>query len=154
MSLGWSGLGSLRLSQSVAGPGPAGWELWVLAGQLLPAPLGTLPLVSLVPRCGLVGLPHSMAIQSSRGECPRRTMQKLHCILRPSSEARARLLQVCGFYPDSRRGNAGSVVSLWEQHPRCAIRMYALKAIAVVLAGKRNLSQIVKAEFECCHCVT
>lgn len=124
MGLGWSGLGSLRLSQSVAGPGPAGWELWVLAGQLLPAPLGPLPLVSPVSPCGLVGLPHSMAIQSSRGECPRRTMQKLHCILRPSSEDRARLLKVRGFYPDSRRGNAGSVVSLWEQQPRCAIRMY------------------------------
>lgn len=84
-------------------------------------------------------------------------MQKLHCILRPSSEARARLLQVRGFYPDPRRGNAGSeergrVVSLWEQQPRCAIRTYASKAIAVMLAGKRNLSQIVKAGFECCHC--
>lgn len=71
MGLGWSGLGSLRLSQSVAGPGPAGWELWVLTGHLLPAPLGPLPLWSLRSPCvGWLGFPTAWPFRAPEVSVP------------------------------------------------------------------------------------
>lgn len=121
-----------------------------IAGQVSGCRLDIFPVLSgppySVPLCELVGLPHSMAAQSSKSGCPGRNHAE--AALPFVTWLRSKGIAFAG----SRLPRRGE-----RQHgegQRRAIRMCGMTDSAVVLSGKCDLSQIERAESECCHCVT